>query len=89
MTLAHMGLGVFVLGVAMETSGKIEVARDLSPGQALNVGAYTLTLRDVQVLEGPNYNAQRAVLSVSGPGGVEDDVAPERRFYPANRQTTS
>ena len=89
MTLAHIGLGVFVLGVAMETSGKIEVARDLSPGQSLQVGAFTLTMREVQQVDGPNYSAQRAVLSVSSPSGVQADVLPERRFYPTNRQTTS
>jgi len=89
MTLAHIGLGVFVLGVAMETSGRLEVAKDLAPGEALKIGAYTLTLKDVRKLEGPNYTAQSGTLSVVGPRGAEPDVIPERHFYPANRQTTS
>ncbi len=89
MTLAHAGLGVFVLGAAFETSGRIDAAEVLSIGQSLKVGAYVLTLKSVAPLEGPNYEAERATLSVQGPNGAAADATPERRFYPANRQTTS
>ena len=89
MTLAHIGLGVFVLGAAFETSGRVDAAEALSVGQSLKVGQYLLTLKSVAPLEGPNYTAERAVLSVTGPNGAAADVTPERRFYPANRQTTS
>ena len=88
MTLAHMGLGVFVLGACFETAWRIESVSSLALGQSLQVGAYTLTLRDVRSLEGPNYQAERGVLSVRWPGG-SSEVRPERRYYPANRQTTS
>ena len=88
MTLAHMGLGVFVLGACFETAWRVEAVSSLSLGQSLQVGAYTLTLRDVRTVEGPNYQAERGVLMVRGPGGTSE-VAPERRFYPAQRQTTS
>jgi len=89
MTLAHAGLGVFVLGAAFETSGRIDAAEVLSIGQSLSVGQYRLTLKSVSPVDGPNYAAERAVLAVTGPGGAAPDVTPERRFYPANRQTTS
>ncbi|MEO6339808.1 MAG: heme lyase CcmF/NrfE family subunit [Caulobacteraceae bacterium] len=89
MTLAHIGLGVFVLGVAVESSGRLEAAQTLTPGQKLNIGAFTLTLREVDKRDEDNYAADRAVLSVRGPGGPEADAIPQRRFYPASRQTTS
>jgi cytochrome c-type biogenesis protein CcmF len=90
MTLAHAGLGVFVLGASFETAGRIDAAEALAVGQSLHVGQYLLTLKSVAPNEGPNYSAERAVLSIAGPnGGAAPDVTPERRFYPANRQTTS
>jgi cytochrome c-type biogenesis protein CcmF len=89
MTLAHAALGIFCLGVAMETSGRIEVAKDLSPGQSLQIGAYALTLKAVDQVEGPNYSSQLATLSVARGPKAEKDVTPERRFYPTNRQTTA
>ncbi len=89
MTLAHVGLGVFVVGAAFELSWRTESAEVLRPGQALRAGAYVLTLEGVGAREGADYTAQRAVLDVQPPGGLAFQVAPERRFYPAQRQTTS
>ncbi len=89
MTLAHIGLGVFVLGAVVETSGRVEAAQALAIGQTLKVGAYTLTLDAVSPVEGPNYNADRGTISVIGPHGPAATMTPERRFYPANRQSTS
>ena len=89
-TLAHVGLGVFVLGACFETSWKVETARLLHPGQSLSVGGYVLTLEGVAGAEGKNYTAERARIAVRGPGGrAEPEVTPERRFYPAQRQTVA
>jgi cytochrome c-type biogenesis protein CcmF len=88
MTLAHIGLGVFALGASVETAWKVEAVETLSPGGSLQVGAFHLTLREVATVRGPNYEAERGLISVRGPGGVSE-IAPERRFYPTNRQTTS
>ena len=88
MTLAHIGLGVFVAGACVESAGKAEMAQALSPGQSLKVAAFTLTLKDVGSFDGPNYTAERATVLVKGPGDPAD-MTPERRFYPATRQATS
>jgi cytochrome c-type biogenesis protein CcmF len=87
-TLAHMGLGVFVLGACFETAWKVESVQTLELGQSLKVGAFTLTLHDVKSAPGPNYDAERGFISVRWPGG-SSELTPERRFYPAQRQTTS
>jgi cytochrome c-type biogenesis protein CcmF len=88
MTLAHAGLGVFVLGACVETAWRVEAAGALAPGQSLRVGAYVLTLDAVGDAAGPNYEAERAQVTVRGPG-APSVAQPERRFYPANRQSTS
>jgi cytochrome c-type biogenesis protein CcmF len=89
MSLAHIGLGLFILGAAMETSGRIEAAKVLSPGESMSVAGYQLTLGNVGDVQGPNYTAQRATLAVTRGGRAVCQAAPERRFYPANQQTTS
>ncbi|MBE7218133.1 MAG: heme lyase CcmF/NrfE family subunit [Caulobacteraceae bacterium] len=89
-TLAHIGLGVFVLGACAETSLRAEAAGLLSPGQSLRVAGYELTLEGVSSLEGPNYIADRARIAVHGPDGARiADATPERRFYPVQRQTVA
>jgi cytochrome c-type biogenesis protein CcmF len=89
MSLAHIGLGVFILGAAMESSGRIEAAKVLGPGDRMSVAGYELTLGKVGDVDGPNYAAQRATLAVTRAGSPVCQAAPERRFYPASQQTTS
>ena len=87
-TLAHMGLGVFLLGACFESAWKVESVQTLQLGQSLKVGGFTLTLHDIRPVPGPNYEAERGYITVRGPGGTSE-ITPERRFYPAQRQTTS
>jgi cytochrome c-type biogenesis protein CcmF len=89
MTLAHLGLGVFVLGACFETAWRDEAAQTLPIGGALNVGGYHLTLDDVTGVDGPNYDAERGIVSVTRAGAPVCTARPERRFYPAGGQTTS
>jgi cytochrome c-type biogenesis protein CcmF len=89
MTLAHAGLGVFILGACYETAWKVEAAEALSVGGSLRLGGFELTLRDVGTIEGPNYLAERGQIAVTRGGKPVCAPQPERRFYPAGRQTTS
>jgi cytochrome c-type biogenesis protein CcmF len=89
MTLAHIGLGVFVLGAACELSWRTETAQSLSLGQSMRAGAYTLTLQALSPVDGPNFSADQATLLVKPDHGAPFALTPERRFYPAQRQTTS
>jgi cytochrome c-type biogenesis protein CcmF len=89
MTLAHVGLGVFVLGAVVETGWKVERAEVLPVGGRLNVGAYELALDDIVSIEGPNYAAERALLTATKAGRQVCAPTPERRQYLAGGQTTS
>jgi cytochrome c-type biogenesis protein CcmF len=89
MTLAHLGLGVFVLGACFETGWKVEAAETLPIGGKLNVGAYELTLEAINGVDGPNYDAERATIHAVKAGREVCTPTPERRFYPAGGQTTS
>lgn len=88
-TLAHLGVGVFVLGACLEGAGKREAVGVLSPGQSLALGGYQLTLEGVQGGEGPNFLFERAVLDIARDGRPVCRAKPERRLYPASSQTTS
>jgi len=89
MTLAHLGLGVFVLGACFELGWKAESAEALPIGGALDVGGYHLVLEEVGPVEGPNYEAERGVIRATKDGKPVCVGQPERRFYPAGGQTTS
>jgi cytochrome c-type biogenesis protein CcmF len=89
MTLAHMGLGVFVLGACFETGWKAEAAETLPIGGQIQIGAYTAKLDRINEVEGPNFDADQGILTVTKAGKPVCTGRPERRFYPAGGQTTS
>ena len=89
MTLAHLGLGVFVMGAVFETSWKIEAAEALPVGGGLDIGAYHVSLDAVRPVEGPNYEADQGTVTVTRAGRPICQAQPERRLYTAGGQTTS
>ena len=89
MTLAHLGLGLFVMGASYESAYRVEASAVLAAGQSLRLGAYQLRLDDLSTAQGPNYEADRSSFTVLKGGQVVCTPAAERRFYPANRQSTS
>jgi cytochrome c-type biogenesis protein CcmF len=89
MTLAHLGLGVFVLGACFELGWRAESAETLPIGGALDVSGYHLVLENVGPVEGPNYDAERATIRATKDGKPVCVGEPNRRFYPAGGQTIS
>lgn len=89
MTLAHLGLGVFVLGACFETGWKQETAEALPVGGAIDVGGYHLVLEKVVGFDGANYDAERGLVRVTRDGRPVCAAEPERRLYTAGGQTTS
>jgi cytochrome c-type biogenesis protein CcmF len=87
--LAHAGLGVVALGVVGATSWKSEAIQVLAPGQSMNVGSYALRLDATEQVQGPNYTADRAAITVMSNGRVITVVHPEKRSYPVEQMVTS
>ena len=89
MTIAHAGLGLFVMGACFEGAFKLEASQELAIGGHMRLGGYALSLDRVGGVDGPNYDAERGVVSITSNGAAVCTAAPERRFYPAGAQTTS
>ena len=84
MMLAHGGIGVAMLGVAV-TVGFSE-GRDLRmvPGDVVSIQGYDFRFDEMTRVAGPNYMADRAQFSVSVDGVAVTRLYPEKRFYPAS-----
>jgi len=81
MSLAHSGLAVFALGVAMVTAFEEELDVRLAPGDKASLGAYEFTFQGIGERQGPNYRAERAEIRVTRDGRPFDVLHPEKRYY--------
>jgi cytochrome c-type biogenesis protein CcmF len=80
-TVAHLGVGLFVLGVSASAwqSERIEVVK---PGDTLALAGYTLRFDGMSEGDGPNYVYDRATVTVLEGGRTVAKMTPEKRFYP-------
>ncbi len=81
MQIAHLGLGLSVLGITVSTSfGIISDAR-IVPGESLQLGEYRLTFRELASIEGVNYSGLRAEMALSRNDHPVAVLHPEKRIY--------
>jgi cytochrome c-type biogenesis protein CcmF len=81
MSLAHIGVGLFVLGVTMVNTFGIETDRALRPGESLEIGKYQYEMRELRDVQGPNYSAREAVIEIRRNGEFVSEVRPQKRQY--------
>ena len=87
--LAHLGLGITLMGITGTTVWRSEAIDILSPGQSMPIAGYSLTFEGIENVQGPNYIAQRAIVSVAHNGELIATMNPEKRLYPAEQQEVS
>lgn len=88
MSLAHAGIGLFVIGAVVETSTRYEQTMVLSQGESAELAGWNITLDKVASAEGANWYADRGTL-IARKGGQSVRLEPEKRYYPAARMPTT
>ncbi len=81
MSIAHLGLGVFVLGITFVQSNTIERDIALKPGESAQIGSYTFRYLGGEDIEGPNYEGFRGTVGISRGGRAVTVLHPEKRRY--------
>src|SRR6202034_1797751 len=81
MSIAHIGLGIFMLGITFVQSNTIERDIALKPGQSAQLGAYQFRFDGGQDIMGPNYEGFRGKVSITRNGNPVSVLYPEKRRY--------
>jgi cytochrome c-type biogenesis protein CcmF len=81
MLMAHVGIGVFIFGVAVVKSYETASEVKMRPGERASAGGYDFQLMEFQERRGPNYMAVRATVNVSRNGTPVTVMYPEKRMY--------
>lgn len=89
-SIAHMGVGVTVLGIVLVTSLETENITTLLPGESLEISGYTVTLVGLEEVQGPNFVAGEVTFDVLTPSGAAAaQLVSEKRVYIAQRMPTT
>ncbi len=83
MWLAHLGVGVFIIGVAIVGSLSQDLDVKMRDGERAELAGYVFTFRGAVDVVGPNYDAARATIDVTRDGRPIATLDPEKRQYRA------
>jgi len=81
MSIAHLGMGLFVLGVTVVSAFSVESDRAMQPGQSIDVAGYQFELVELRDVEGPNFSAIEAQIEIREDGEHIATVRPQKRQY--------
>ncbi len=87
--LAHIGIGVTVIGVIGVTAFETEHVVEMKPGMQVEAGGYTLTFDGMRRGQGPNYSEESGHFTVARGGVTVTDVWSSKRLYIARRMPTT
>ena len=81
MQFAHIGVAVFIIGVALVKGYQSERDVRMYEGETVTVAGYTFTFNGVETVRGPNYTADRGDFTLSVNGRELQHLYPEKRKY--------
>jgi cytochrome c-type biogenesis protein CcmF len=81
MTLAHLGIAVFVTGITLTSIYSVEKDVRMAPDETIDMSGYIFEFKGVTETTGPNYMAQQAFVTVSHEGKEVAKLEPQKRVY--------
>jgi cytochrome c-type biogenesis protein CcmF len=81
MTLGHLGIALFGIGVSLTSLYSVETDLRMAPGDTRELAGYQFTFDGVSEVTGPNYFADEGILRVERNGKVVATLAAQKREY--------
>ena len=89
MTISHAALGFVVLGAVATSAWNVELIRTFRIGDSAPFAGWQATLTNVEQVPGPNYDAERATITLTQDGKPYVVLTPERRMFRVQRRETT
>ena len=87
--VAHIGVGVMVIGIVATTAWQSEKIVALKPGGEAQIAGYDIKFAGVAPRQGPNYREQVGQFVVFTDGRELTRLTPSKRLYTAPAQATT
>ncbi|MGI9290943.1 MAG: heme lyase CcmF/NrfE family subunit, partial [Gammaproteobacteria bacterium] len=81
MHMAHLGLGLTVIGITVTSAFSVETDEGMQPGEEIEISGYTFRFDGLNDVVGPNYDAVQGVFTVIKSGEEFTELRPEKRVY--------
>ena len=88
--LAHLGLGLTVLGIVGVTSFQGERIVAMRQGDTTELAGYTLRFEGMRTVKGPNFTEDQGIFALGTAAGRDlGEIVSAKRLYPARQMPTT
>jgi cytochrome c-type biogenesis protein CcmF len=88
MTLAHFGVGLFLVGASLTNPVSSEKHLRMEPGDSFDLAGYSFLFEGTRDLRGPNFTADEGTFIVYRDGERITTLHPQKRQYSNNQVMT-
>jgi len=79
--MAHMGVGVFVIGVSLVATISTEKHLAMGAGDTFEAAGYQFEFQGIEPVQGPNWIADQGRFVVTRDGQLVTELLPQKRRY--------
>ncbi|WP_421760572.1 heme lyase CcmF/NrfE family subunit [Devosia sp.] len=87
--LAHMGVGISVIGIVSASAWQVELVTTMTPGQVVEIHGQSVTFKGLTKEQGPNYAADAGTFIIQSSDGEQRTTVAERRVYTESGMPTT
>ena len=87
--LAHIGIGLLIIGATGNSILKKERIQFQEIGESIKINNFNIEFLGVKKVEGPNYISQMGFFKIKKDEKVISTLKPEKRFYNSGKQVTT
>jgi cytochrome c-type biogenesis protein CcmF len=81
MFVAHLGVGLFIVGATVTSAFNIETDSAVRVGEHWQIAGYDLEFRGIRKVEGPNFTADEGEFELRKNGDFIATLRPQKRIY--------
>ncbi len=81
MTVAHIGVGLFAIGVTVTQTYRVEKDVALKAGESVTLEGYDFLFKSTRQVQGPNYDAVESEVVITRDGREVATLHPQKRIY--------
>jgi cytochrome c-type biogenesis protein CcmF len=81
MTVAHIGVGLFAIGITVTQTYRVEKDVALKAGDSVTLEGYDFLFKSTKQVQGPNYDAVESEVLITRDGKEVATLHPQKRVY--------
>ena len=89
MTLGHLGMAVFIMGITFTSIYSLDKNVSMVPGDSMKIAGLDIQFRGIQEYDEDNYQVREGLFDVRKGARIIDVPLPQKRFYPVQKNTTT